>query len=164
MNDSPSFDLAHPRAQEIMAEEFYYSQIAESGPFGSDDASDTFAEFARWRPDHPADDPLAFLEKHFGSWGYPPFDLHTTEPEMILDYCHAQELGSTFLSGMDAAIVATAFGQLYLEGCIDKPLQTLAITALNRQLSFYLLQLWDEPYRPTRQEQLAKLLRSLHQV
>jgi uncharacterized protein YfeS len=164
MNDSPCFDQAHPRAQRIMVEEFYYSPTAESGPFGSDDALDTFADFAQWRPDHPADDPLAFLEEHFGSWGYPPFDLHTEEPEKILDYCHAHELGSTFLSGMDAAIVATAFGQLYLEGRIDTPLQALAITALNRQLSFYLLQLWDEPYRPTRQEQLAKLLRSLHQV
>jgi uncharacterized protein YfeS len=164
MNEGPTFKQAHPAAQKLMDEDFYYSPIEESGPFGSDDASDTFSGFQKWRVDHPTNDPLAFLEEQFHSWGYPPFDLHVAEPEIILDYCHAYELGSTFLTGMDAAIVAVAFGQLYLEGNIDTSVQALAITSIQRQLSPYLLQLWDIEYQPVRLEQLNKILMVLNRV
>lgn len=33
---------AHPKARHTLTEEFYWSSINESGPFGSDDGSDAF--------------------------------------------------------------------------------------------------------------------------
>ena len=68
------------------------------------------------------------------------------------------ELGLPLLVGMDAAVIAVAFAQLYLEGMMEEELRRLAKTSLDRQLHPALIELWDESYRPTRQEQLSKML------
>ena len=72
---------------------------------------------------------------------------------------HVRQRG-TFLApaGMDAAVIAVAFAQLYLEGMMEEELRRLAKTSLDRQLHPALIELWDESYRPTRQEQLSKML------
>jgi uncharacterized protein YfeS len=163
-DDSPNFRNAHPHAQRFMDEGFYYSPIEESGPFGSDDGADTVAGFIEWRKDNPATNPLEYLQQQLDSWGYPPFDLQQSDPQYIQEYVEHHEMGVTYLVGMDAAIVALAFGQLYLEGTIDESLNALAKISLDRQLHPELLMLWDEHYQPTRSEQLGKMLSVLHRV
>jgi uncharacterized protein YfeS len=68
------------------------------------------------------------------------------------------------MSGIDAAIVAIAFGQLYLEGTIDKGLKETAKTAIMRELIPELLALWDETYKVKRETQLKKMLAVLNQA
>ena len=164
MKPAPAFEHAHAVAKHYMNEDFFYSPVEESGPFGSDDAADTFSGFRDWREKHDDADPLLFLEEQLYSWGYPHFDLHVTEAEIILNYCHAHELGSTFLSGMDAAVVAVAFGQLYLEGKINPSVSNLAIIAIDRELSPFLLHLWDENYQLVRSGQLQKMRTVLNSI
>lgn len=163
-NYGPAFKQAHPRAQQLMDEDFFYSPIEESGPFGSDDGADTFAGFARWRTSNSFTDPLAYLQQQLNEWGYPPFDLQDSDPEHIRRYMEQHEMGVTFLVGMDAAIVAVAFGQLYLEGTVDESLNALGKISLNRQLHPEMLLLWDEVYQPVRSEQLGKMLSVLNRV
>lgn len=156
--EHPNFKQAHPVAQQLMDEDFFYSPIEESGPFGSDDGADTFAGFAAWRSANSDQRALTYLEQQLDEWGYPPFDLHERDPEEIQHYMRENELGLPFLVGMDAAVIAVAFAQLYLEGMMEEELRRLAKTSLDRQLHHALIELWDESYRPTRQEQLSKML------
>jgi uncharacterized protein YfeS len=157
MNGEPHFKQAHPRAQQLMDEEFYYSSIEESGPFGSDDGAETFMGFSEWRTEYPDADPLVYLHQQLEEWNYPPLDLQEQHPEVIRQYLEENEMGVSYLVGMDAAVVALAFGQLYLEGKIDAALNEWAMISLNRQLQPELLELWDETYQPIRKEQLEKM-------
>ena len=62
------------------------------------------------------------------------------------------------MSGIDAAIIAIAFGQLYLEGRVDKDFNELAKTAIKRQLLPELLALWGDIYKIEREIKLKKIL------
>ncbi len=46
-------ELAHPRARELMPEEFFWDCTNEWAPFGSDEGSDAYYEFRRWREENP---------------------------------------------------------------------------------------------------------------
>jgi len=48
----PNFETAHPTARRLMNEEFCFSPIEESGPFGSDDGADAHMQFADWYAGH----------------------------------------------------------------------------------------------------------------
>ena len=74
------------------------------------------------------------------------------------------DLGTRLMSGIDAAIAAISFGQLYLEGTIDKRFKVLAITSLKRQLDPEMLNLWGDTYKTIREAQLRKMLAVIHQV
>ena len=157
-DNSPTFDKAHPIAKRLMTDEFYFSPFEETAPFGNDDGSDTYAGFKDWRPKHKVDNPKEFLIIQIDSWGYPTFDLKETNLDKLKPYLKQSELASRFMSGIDAAIIAIAFGQLYLEGTIDKDFKDTAKIAIKRQLIPELLALWGDPYKLEREKQLKKML------
>jgi uncharacterized protein YfeS len=52
MSDHDPFnepEAAHPRARELMIEEFLWDCVDEEAPFGSDEGHDAFYEFREWR-------------------------------------------------------------------------------------------------------------------
>jgi uncharacterized protein YfeS len=159
---SPSLDKAHPNAKILMAEPFYFNMVDETAPFGNDDAADSYAGFKDWRPTHKNRNPNEFLFEQIEYMGYPKFDIHETDISKLKPYLQERELGSRFMSGIDAAIVAIAFGQLYLEGTIDKELKEIAKTAIMRQLNPELLALWGDPYKEERKIKLKKMLAVLY--
>ena len=161
---SPSPGKAHPTAKKLMTEDFYWSPIEETGPFGNDDGADTYAGFAEWRQTHKTDNPKVFLSEQIQNWGYPTFDLAETNFEKLKPYLQQSSIGTRFMSGIDAAIIAIAFGQLYLEGTVEKEFKGTAITAIKRQLIPQMLNLWADGYRPTRESQLKKMLIVLEQI
>lgn len=147
-----------------MNEEFYWSPIEETAPFGSDDGADTYAGFADWRETHKTEKPENFLLQQIDYWGYPTFDLNETNFDKLKPYLKQSTLGSRYMSGIDAAIVSIAFGQLYLEGTIDKDFKELAKTSIKRQLLPEILNLWGDTGKITREAKLKKLLAVLNQV
>ena len=161
---SPTIDKAHPNAKRLMNEEFYWNPIEEAGPFGSDDGADTYAGFAEWRQTHKTDKPKEFLMEQIDYWGYPTFELNETNFEKLKPYLKQSDLGTRFMSGIDGAIVAIAFGQLYLEGTVDKDFKELTITSIRRQLIPEMLNLWGDTYKTVRETQLKKMLDALNQV
>lgn len=161
---SPTLEKAHPNAKRLMNEEFYWSPIEETAPFGSDDGADTYASFAEWRQTHKANNPKEFLMEQIDYWGYPVFDLNETNLEKLKPYLKQSELGSRYMSGIDAAIVSIVFGQLYLEGTVNKDCKELAKRAIKRQLIPEILNLWGDTYKTLREAQLKKMLSVLNQV
>jgi uncharacterized protein YfeS len=161
---SPTLENAHPNAKGLMNEEFYFSTIEETAPFGSDDGADTYAGFKDWRQANKSDNPKDFLIEQIDRWAYPSFDLTETNIEKLKPYLKESELHSRYMSGIDAAIVAIAFGQLYLEGTIDKDFKKIAKTSIERELNPKLLALWGDSYKAVREIQLKKMLAVLNKV
>jgi uncharacterized protein YfeS len=155
---SPTFDKAHPNAQRLMIEDFYFSTIDETAPFGNDDGADTYAGFKDWRRTHLSDKPKEYLLEQLHRWGYPKFDIYETDIKKLTPYLKENNLGSRYMSGVDAAIIAIAFGQLYLEGKVDNDFNELAKIAIRRQLNPELLILWGDPYKIEREIKLQKML------
>jgi len=160
---SPPIEKAHPNALRWMNEDFYFSPIDETGPFGSDDGADAFAGFQDWRKNNNNENPVVFLAWQIDYWGYPKFDINETHFEKLIPYLKQNELGTRFMVGIDAAIAAIAFGQLYLEGTIDKGFKEIAAVSIQRQLLPQMLNLWGE-YKAEREPRLKKMLAALNQV
>ena len=158
---SPTFEKVHPDAKMIMNEDFYFNPIDETGPFGNDDGADTYAGFKDWRHVHLKDNPKTFLLEQIDYWGYPKFDIYETDIKKLNPYLKKEKLGNRYMSGIDAAIIAIAFGQLYLEGVIDKDFKELAKISIQRQLIPDLLAFWGDPYKIERETKLRKMLAAL---
>lgn len=84
-----SYEHAHPNAKALMKEEFFWSPIDETAPFGSDDGFDAAYGFREWRASAPAQNPLDYLKDLFDRWAYPPFDLHEMDTVKIRAYIDA---------------------------------------------------------------------------
>jgi len=163
LDNEPTFEKAHPNAKALMNDSFFFSPIEETAPFGSDDGSDTYAGFVQWRINHRTESPLPYLQEQIAEWGYPQFDLQEADIEKLRPYLIKSDLAIRFMTGIDAAIVATAFGQLYLEGTIDKDVLKLAKISVQRELQPRILATWNE-YKSEREIKLKKLLHVLDQV
>jgi uncharacterized protein YfeS len=83
-------ETSHPNAKKLLAEEFYWSPIEESGPFGSDDGSDAFYGFRQWRQSNKNVSPTVYLEELIQGWGYPTFDLNEMDSAKINEYLTAK--------------------------------------------------------------------------
>lgn len=153
---------AHPNAQKLLTEDFYWSPIEETGPFGSDDGSDSFHGFLEWRQENKDESPLIYLNELIEEWGYPKFDLNVTEPSKIRQALN--DIDSRMLIGQDNAVIAVGFGQFVLEGKIDQDIKDLTKNAIKRELSAYLIDEFRSDYRETRKGQLEKMLRVVDQM
>lgn len=208
--DKSEFSLrsAHPRAQALMTEDFYWSPIEETAPFGNDDGFDAAYGFRDWRHANKAENPLVYLKDLITGWNYPQFDYTETDTIKIEEYIKrptktdkiqieqlAQQLreadkktqvpqfdhlddtqlkellsktsagmGFSYLSGIDNAIIGTAFAQLVLEGTIDADIKGLAIVAIKRQMLPMLIDGYADGYKDIRKQQLTKMLEVLDKI
>jgi len=64
---------AQPNARALMKEDFYWSPIDDSGPFGSDAGSDAAYGFHQWRQTNKSTSPILYLKELMSSWNFPPF-------------------------------------------------------------------------------------------
>lgn len=81
-----SLESAHPRAQVLMAEEFYWSPIEETAPFGNDDGFDAAYGFRDWRHANKTENPMVYLKDLIIGWNYPPFDYTEIDTLKIREY------------------------------------------------------------------------------
>ena len=157
-------ETAHPNAKKLMTEEFYWSPIEESGPFGSDDGSDAFYGFRQWRQNNKAISPTIYLEALIEDWGYPSFDLNEMNEDNLKKYISSSKIGAMTLIGQDNAIIAVGFGQFVLEGKIDNDIKALTKIALKRELLPSIIGMWEGEYKNTRTEQLTKMLATVDKM
>jgi len=157
-------ETAHPRAKQIMTEDFFWSPIEESGPFGNDDGSDAFYGFRDWRQSNKTVSPVIYLEELIERWGYDRFDFNEMNEENLNEYVSSSSIGARTLIGQDNAIIAIGFGQFVLEGKIDEDIKVLTKTALNRELLPSIINMWDDEYKKIRTEQLTKMLTTVDRM
>jgi hypothetical protein len=63
-----SLKTAHPNAKALMTEDFYWSPIEETGPFGSDDGWDAAQGFRQWRSLNKSATPIIYLKELIARW------------------------------------------------------------------------------------------------
>ncbi len=149
-SDSGRFEFSlktgNPAAQQLMNEDFFWSPIEESGPFGSDDGSDAAYGFRVWRMSHPLSAPVSYLNELIARWDYPVIALDEMDTIAISKYLKASV-------PMDEAKILEVF-----EGKIDSSLRTLSEIAIRRELMGVLLTHFPENYRNRRKFVLEKML------
>ncbi|KPE49094.1 hypothetical protein [Chryseobacterium indologenes] len=134
------------KAQQIMAEKFYYSVIDEFAPFGNDMGNDTFYLYSDWIQENSDKNALLFLQENLKDLGnaYASFDLRTDAKNRNYLIQEVSRLPDQYvaLNRIDSIIIALAFTQLFLEGKIDKGINILAQIAIDRELAF--VEFWKE--------------------
>lgn len=152
-----SQETAHPAAKELFKEDFYWSPIEETSPFGSDDGSDAFYQFREWREANKMASPFIFIEMLLDRWGYSrgpaPHDAEV-----------AEYLAERSVLGTNNVIIAVGFGQFVLEGTIDKKLHARTIKSVEEECTPSRLSVFAEDYRSTRLEQLTILRKALDKM
>jgi uncharacterized protein YfeS len=81
-----TFKSANPKAQALMTDEFYWSPIEETAPFGSDDGSDAAYGFREWRLSNKTTSPVIYLKDLIARWQYPFFDYNEMDTTKIKEY------------------------------------------------------------------------------
>jgi uncharacterized protein YfeS len=79
-------ETAHPKAKALMKDDFFWSPIDESGPFGSDDGSDAAHGFYQWRKMHRSVSPVDYLTDLVASWKYPVIAWDELDTNRLREY------------------------------------------------------------------------------
>ena len=131
-------ELAHPRARELMTEEFLWNCADEEAPFGSDEGNDAYFEYRRWRRRHKKKNLTACL-----AWIMQGDELENYSEDLCSPAAIERDLANpdeAFLADeydmftLDATVIATALGQLLDEGRIDAEAKPFVRVAIQRQL------------------------------
>ena len=160
----PEFKNAHPKAKELMNEDFFFSSIDETAPFGNDDGADTYLDFVEWRSQNKIENPNSFLKHHLNYWGYPSFDLAITNYDSLEFFVKKSSMHSRYLVGTNQSIISIGFGQLYLEGEIDKNFLEITINAVERELDGKMLLTWPKLYIEERKQKRIKMKKLLNNL
>ncbi|HWE97710.1 MAG TPA: hypothetical protein VG269_27390 [Tepidisphaeraceae bacterium] len=141
-------DKRHPRAREIMSDESLWSCSNDASPFGSDEGSESYSEFLRWRGRNPKANLLECLD-----W---ILEGRTNEyNDRLLDEANMAKIAAGDEKGgliglnygdiftLDATIIATALAQLAEEGRIDPEVKPIVRIALRRQSHPSVLRGWS---------------------
>jgi uncharacterized protein YfeS len=141
MSDHDPFnepETAHPRARELMTEEFLWDCVDEDAPFGSDEGHDAYYEFREWRQRNREKQLTDCL-----GWIMQGEDLKNYNDALCSDEAVDQALekpAEAFLADaydmftLDATVIATSLGQLLDEGRIDSAAKPYVRVAIKRQL------------------------------
>ena len=130
-------DYAHPKAIELIPDEFFWDGGNELSPFGSDEGYTALQEFRAWRMDNKESDVLPFLEwtiESVGDMKISEYSDDILQKDLIgkqmsdSDYDDQQ-----FIYTLDISVIATGFGQLADEGKIDTNCKMFISRAINRQ-------------------------------
>jgi uncharacterized protein YfeS len=86
-----TFKSAHPNAQALMTDEFYFSPGEETAPFGSDDGWDAAYGFREWRLTNKMTSPVIYLKDLIARWQYPFFDYNEMDTTKIKEYINQKK-------------------------------------------------------------------------
>lgn len=139
---------AHPKAIELIPEEFFWSCIDELAPFGSDEGDTALAEFRDWRkenPDTPALECLKWVIESVGDMKVTDYNHSLTDKELIKKQLKDEHFDDQqYIYTLDISVIATGFAQLVDEGVIEPQNKPLIKIALERQMNWAeILEDWE---------------------
>lgn len=130
-----SRETSHPNFNSKVTEEFYYDLADDFSPFGNDTGADTLMELTEWIQEKGSDKGiLRWMYDYIDSFGFNYESKGVSKLIRIEDINQIQEEDEFLITCMDQAIIATGFGQLKITGRIDKDLQLITKTAIERQI------------------------------
>jgi len=121
---------AHPTAQALMGERFFWAADDGMTPLGNAVGKEVFPAFRTWRQHHPDGLALACLGELLTRWNVEDAGW---DVEDAAEVERAVRWGLFDLITRDDVVVALAFAQLVLEGLVDGVVRKRALQALVRQ-------------------------------
>lgn len=130
-------DKAHPRAIELIPEDFFWSCIDELAPFGSDEGDLALAEYREWRSEYKVLPLVIYLKWVIESLTENKLDDYNEElldEELLRSQINDDQFNDHYyIYNVDVNIIATGFGQLIDEGKIDQTSKPIIQLAIDRQ-------------------------------
>ncbi len=148
----------HPKARALLTEDFFWSILDENSPFGNDTGWDTLSSFVKWRKLNPTADPIIFVIDLSERFDAPLMQWKVTPPAFAKSFF---AFGKKYvMTTGDEILIATAFGQLGIDGKVSKDLNVLAKRAIENE--FEMVDRWREPAeRKKRLEMIGCLKQAL---
>ncbi|WP_035375060.1 hypothetical protein [Pseudoduganella violaceinigra] len=128
----------HPRALEIIPDDFFWDCGDDLAPFGSDEGDMALAEYRDWRKANPATPLEACLiwtiesVAEIGAAEYSDAIFNEATVRQQIDDPEFDD--QHYIYTTDVSVIATVFGQLADEGTIDASAKPYAERALKRQI------------------------------
>lgn len=117
-------DHAHPRAVELIPDDFFWSNIDELSPFGSDEGDTALAEFRDWRKDNPETPTIECLKwviEGVGEMDFPDYNQQLVNKELVKVQMEDKDFDDQqYIYTLDISVIATGFAQLVDEGIIEQ--------------------------------------------
>ncbi|MFO0913766.1 MAG: molybdate metabolism regulator [Pirellulales bacterium] len=129
-------ETAHPRARQLMREPLFWDCVDETAPFGSDEGSEAYYEWRRWRQEHPTSPLTECFAWILGGDLAAYNDAIASDAQIEHDVENPDEalLGDQYdIFTLDTTILATGLGQLMDEGKIDPDAKKYMRVAIKRQ-------------------------------
>lgn len=140
--DGIEIEKAHPRAIELVPEEFFWDCGDDLAPFGSDEGHTALEEWREWRrqsPDAPALDCLIWTIESVGEIKFSDYGSSLLSRDKIKTQVEDRKFDDLqYIFTLDTSVIATAFGQLVDEGKIDRDLKPVVEIAIERLI------IWSE--------------------
>ncbi len=155
---SPDYEYAHPNAQVLLKDDFFWDQTNSFAPFGNDDGNDAIYEYHNWTKLNPQKESTEFLNYLFNKWNYTLYDYTKTDTAIIRQFINSSRIGDRLFYGIDDVIIATGFGEFIIRGTIGAKMKSLTLLALQRQLLPISLATIDAEYRDERIKSLKKMI------
>ncbi|APV48904.1 hypothetical protein BWI17_03920 [Betaproteobacteria bacterium GR16-43] len=141
MSDDEDYGIdkvrGHPRAIELIPDEFFWDCSDELGPFGSDEGDTALEEFREWRrnnPRAPVEDCIIWTLESVGEIDASDYsDAIADEATIKAQLADEDFDDQQYIYTVDASVIATGFGQLADEGTIDESAKPYIRRALMRQ-------------------------------
>ncbi|MGL4611303.1 MAG: hypothetical protein ACRCYY_16780 [Trueperaceae bacterium] len=130
--------FAHPRALELIPDEFFWNGLDELAPFGSDEGDMALAEFRDWRKDRPRstlEKCLKWVIESVGEINVKHYDDSIYNEVTVQKQRNDPDFDDQqYIYTLDVSVISTAFGQLVDEGKIDAAAKPYVERALKRQI------------------------------
>jgi uncharacterized protein YfeS len=136
-------DHAHRKAIELIPEDFFWDDLDTLAPFGSDEGEQALVAFRVWRKRHPDAAVITYLASIMESRGKMKIEAYNEDlldrdlMKLLMDNPASDHRSDIFK--LDAAVIATGFGQLVDEGAMDADIKPIISIALERQIAWALL-------------------------
>lgn len=135
-------DNAHPKAIEIIPEDFFWSCINELAPFGSDEGDTALAEYRDWRkanPNTPTLECLKWVIESVGEMNFADYNQKIVDKDLVNSQLEDDDFDDQqYIYTLDNSVIATGFAQLVDEGIIEQQNKPFIQLAIERQ------KLWAE--------------------
>ncbi|MCC7553416.1 MAG: hypothetical protein KO202_02825 [Methanobacteriaceae archaeon] len=158
----------HKRAIEIANYEFFWNNIDELCPFGSEEGYIAFIELNDWFIDNPNKPILDCFKWLLSSWNINLDDYNDEiiEDENVLKIINDLDFDADLLT-LDIGIIATGFAQLIIQGKIDSEVKNIIHLAILRQINSNVLDAFlgsNEEWKYERYNYLQILIKILEKA
>lgn len=158
-------DYGHPRAIELIPDEFFWNNFNEVAPFGSDEGDTALAEYRDWRKENPNKsilDCIIWTIESVGEMNFSDYNTTLLEDSLIENQLNDEDFDfEQYVNTLDICVIATGFGQLADEGKIDADAKTTIKIALARQLKVTALDFYSDEVAEEYKTYLTRLAETL---